>query len=307
MKLDIMVVDDEQPAIDQLTELIVQSMPIDRLRTYTNSIEAWQQLQIDSPDLVFLDIEMPGLNGMTFAERIFQENLKSRVVFVTAYHQYAINAFEHNALDYLLKPVRPERFLKTLQKIMQPPIYEKRPQASIAQQQGYISCFGSLEVTGPLGQVQWLTAKAEELFAYLLVHKQVKLDHIIDDVFSDSTLERAKWNVHTTLYRIRNSLRDAGLEEQISIQYKNRKYVFELQDVIVDLDDFFASTDPHKLLELFQDDLFGAMDALWTHTVHANVLQHLFDQLEKAIQQAEKAGDQEEFEYFQRFWNDLQN
>ena len=55
MKLGIMVVDDEQPAIDQLTELIVQLLPTERLRIFTNSVEAWQQLQTEPPDIIFLD------------------------------------------------------------------------------------------------------------------------------------------------------------------------------------------------------------------------------------------------------------
>ena len=50
---------------------------------------------------------MPGIDGLTLAEQVFQANLKSHIIFVTAYHQYAIKAFEYNALDYLLKPVRP--------------------------------------------------------------------------------------------------------------------------------------------------------------------------------------------------------
>jgi two-component system LytT family response regulator len=307
MKLDVMIIDDEQPAIDQLTELIEQSLPVGRLRTYTNSAQAWRQLQLESPDIVFLDIEMPGLDGLTLAERVLQENLQSRIVFVTAYHQYALTAFEHNALDYLLKPVRAERFLKTLQRIMDDSSRKHGHAPTMMNQRCQVRCFGTLEVMGPYGQVQWLTAKAEELFAYLIVHKQVKLDQIIDDVFPDSTLERAKWNIHTTLYRIRHSLRDAGLDAQIAIQYKNRKYILETQDVEVDLDVFFASSNPQQLLSLYKKDLFSSFDVFWTHTISAKVQNHLLSHLNQAIEQANKEGDFERVDYYRRQLVDFDN
>jgi len=270
------------------------------LRIFTNSVEAWQQLQTEPPDIVFLDIQMPGIDGLTFAEQVLQANLKSHIIFVTAYHQYAIKAFEYNALDYLLKPVRPERFLKTLQRIMDNPLRNEVHSTVAMQQNCQIHCFGELEVIGPNGQVQWLTAKAEELFAYLLVNKNVKLENIMDDVFPESTLERAKWNVHTTLYRIRQSLRDAGLDEQhIAIQYKNRKYVLDTQNAEVDLDLFFATSDPQKLLALYREELFNSIDSLWSHTIVANVQRHMLDHLEQAIQQAKNEGNIERTEYYQ--------
>jgi two-component SAPR family response regulator len=106
------------------------------------------------PEIVFLDIQMPGIDGLTFAEQVLQANLKSHIIFVTAYHQYAIKAFEYNALDYLLKPVRPERFLKTLQRIMDKPLRNEVHSTVALQQNCQIHCFGELEVIGPNGQVQ---------------------------------------------------------------------------------------------------------------------------------------------------------
>ncbi len=67
--------------------------------------------------MVFLDIQMPGLNGLKLAERLGADDKAPHIVFVTAYHQHAVQAFEHSALDYLLKPVSAERLAKTVAKL----------------------------------------------------------------------------------------------------------------------------------------------------------------------------------------------
>lgn len=79
-----------------------------------NGIEAAERIAALAPDLAFLDIQMPGLNGLEVAQGI---EGSTRVVFVTAYDEYALNAFEHAALDYVLKPVKNDRLARTLDRI----------------------------------------------------------------------------------------------------------------------------------------------------------------------------------------------
>ena len=79
-----------------------------------NGVDAAQRIRELEPDLAFLDIQMPGLNGLEVAQGI---EGATRVVFVTAYDQYALDAFEHAALDYVLKPVRSERLARTVERI----------------------------------------------------------------------------------------------------------------------------------------------------------------------------------------------
>lgn len=80
-----------------------------------NGLEAAQAIEQHAPDLAFLDIQMPGLNGLEVAQGV--ENGRTRVVFVTAFDEYAVQAFEQSALDYLLKPVKAERLARTVDKI----------------------------------------------------------------------------------------------------------------------------------------------------------------------------------------------
>jgi two-component system LytT family response regulator/two-component system response regulator LytT len=80
-------------------------------------VEALRVIEEYQPDLVMLDVQMPGLTGFEVARRVFEAGLDSQLVFVTAYDQYAIDAFDVNAVDYLLKPVEPERLATAVDRV----------------------------------------------------------------------------------------------------------------------------------------------------------------------------------------------
>ena len=82
-----------------------------------NGLDALRLIDEQAPDVVFLDIQMPGLTGLALAERLAGEHKAPRIVFVTAHDHYAVAAFEHSAVDYLLKPVSAERLAKTVAKL----------------------------------------------------------------------------------------------------------------------------------------------------------------------------------------------
>lgn len=108
-KLKILVVDDEQPARKKLVKLVNQTGENIIIEEASNGIEACEKILESKPDLVFLDIQMPGMTGIEVVQNISSENAPM-IVFVTAFDQYAIKAFEINAIDYLLKPFDQERF-----------------------------------------------------------------------------------------------------------------------------------------------------------------------------------------------------
>ncbi|HEU4938059.1 MAG TPA: LytTR family DNA-binding domain-containing protein [Vicinamibacterales bacterium] len=103
------VVDDEQLAREELCFLLGQLDGIEVVGQASNGIEALRTVDEQSPDLVLLDVQMPGLTGFEVARRLLQAGIDAHFVFVTAYDQHAIEAFEVNAVDYLLKPVEAER------------------------------------------------------------------------------------------------------------------------------------------------------------------------------------------------------
>src|SRR5436190_2745429 len=102
------VVDDEQLARAELCYQLEQ-LGIEIIGQAGNGVEALRVIEEQQPDLVMLDVQMPGLTGFEVARRVMQGGSVAQVVFVTAFDQYAIEAFEVNAVDYLLKPVDPER------------------------------------------------------------------------------------------------------------------------------------------------------------------------------------------------------
>ncbi len=114
-RLRVMVVDDEQLARDELCYQLEQLAEIEVVAQAGNGPEALSAMDSHEPDLVFLDIQMPGLNGFEVARRLLERATPSpALVFVTAVDQHAIEAFEVNAVDYLLKPVEAARLEQAL-------------------------------------------------------------------------------------------------------------------------------------------------------------------------------------------------
>src|SRR5262245_13385418 len=103
------LVDDEQLARDELGFLLGQVGGIEVIGQAGNGVEALTTIDRLQPDLVFLDVQMPGLTGFEVARRLIDTQVPSHIIFVTAYDQHAIEAFEVNAVDYLLKPVEQTR------------------------------------------------------------------------------------------------------------------------------------------------------------------------------------------------------
>ncbi len=115
--LSALIVDDEKPARERLERLIAPIEAIETLGQAANAQEAMQFIEQSAPDLAFLDISMPEINGIQLAEWIQQHYPTVKIIFTTAYDEYALEAFEVNATDYLLKPIRRERLFKAVKKL----------------------------------------------------------------------------------------------------------------------------------------------------------------------------------------------
>ena len=109
MDLRAVLVDDEQLARDELGYLLGQLGGVEVIGQAGNGLEALTTIDRLQPDVVFLDVQMPGLTGFEVARRLLEGRGASHIIFVTAYDQHAIEAFEVNAVDYLLKPVDQSR------------------------------------------------------------------------------------------------------------------------------------------------------------------------------------------------------
>jgi two-component system LytT family response regulator len=111
-----LVIDDSRLARNELKRLLKDFDNIQIVGEASNAMEAREKIETDKPDLIFLDIQMPGKNGFELLEEL---DYIPEVIFTTAYDEYAIKAFEFNALDYLLKPVQKDRLAGALSKIVE--------------------------------------------------------------------------------------------------------------------------------------------------------------------------------------------
>lgn len=122
--LEVLVVDDERPALDDLAYLLRQHPQIGSVATAGDATEALRRLRDGSFDAVFLDIRMPGLDGLELARVLDRFARPPGIVFVTAFESHAVEAFELAAVDYLLKPVHPERLADAIRRLG--PVHQRR-------------------------------------------------------------------------------------------------------------------------------------------------------------------------------------
>ncbi|HXG33999.1 MAG TPA: LytTR family DNA-binding domain-containing protein [Bryobacteraceae bacterium] len=118
MTIRALVVDDEQLACEELAYLLREFPEVEVVATGTNGLEALKLIEEHEPDLVFLDVQMPGLDGMGVIRQVREKKLPlPHFVLATAYDQYAVEAFRLEATDYLLKPVNKERLAETMERV----------------------------------------------------------------------------------------------------------------------------------------------------------------------------------------------
>src|SRR5699024_4523098 len=162
-------IDDERLALDYMTHLLEKIDSINLLKTFQKGKEGLEFILRESVDVVFLDIHMPEIDGLQLAEKILEKKPHIDIVFVTAYNEYAVTAFELSAIDYLMKPVKPERLQKTVGRLRE----EKKIQTFVEEKTNKLRIRLGYSVSFALEDnafepLKWRTAKARELFLYLL-------------------------------------------------------------------------------------------------------------------------------------------
>src|SRR6202044_828481 len=118
MSLTALIIDDEPLARQELQYLLERVGGVEVLAQGTNGIEAVDLIRTHKPDVVFLDVQMPGMDGFAVLKKLLKKKARlPQVVFATAYDQYAVRAFEVNAVDYLLKPFDRARVQQALERV----------------------------------------------------------------------------------------------------------------------------------------------------------------------------------------------
>jgi len=273
--MNAILIDDEPLALRDLERQIRKIGGVDIAATYYDPIDAIAELPSTRPCVVFIDIDMPDLNGLEAAEQMLQFDSSIDVVFVTAYEEYAVKAFDLNALDYLLKPLNPERLARTLDRIAQK---QKKPAApkEAAHGPSMIRSFQQASIENGNGETfHWRTTKAQELFAYLVYrrHQQVRKDVLIEVLWPHVEMKRAYSLLYTTIYQLRKSFESSGLPFQI--KSSGNGYSIFLGNAVLEAEEWEnglnaappldAQSLPHHLMlmELYRGDFLADHDYPW--------------------------------------------
>lgn len=211
--LKAIIVDDEELAIERLNDLLLENGEVEILKSFLEPEEALNFIMEQNIDVAFLDIDLPGMNGLMLANLIINTDSNIEVVFVTGYDEYAVKAFELNAIDYLMKPVTKERLGKTIEKLT------KNKNKYSANVEAKVSCFGGFDIYtyNKPQKVKWRTSKAEELLAFL-IHNEGKIvsrDYLVDNLWKEIEPLKAMNNLNATTYYLRKALNNIGIKECI--------------------------------------------------------------------------------------------
>ncbi|MEI7554896.1 response regulator [Candidatus Chlorohelix sp.] len=221
------VVDDEWLTLEEIKDLVNATGFIRVGKTYENPLIALAEAATSKAEVAFIDIEMPEMDGITLGEKLLEINPALHIVFITAYNQYAIQAFEINALDYILKPVNTERFNKMTQRL-------KIARSNKALQVGVslkIKCFDRLVVSIGDKEVKWKRSKAEELFAFLLIHQNERIhkDTIIEQLWSEYEPNKATPILQTSVCKIRNIFASFA-RNKVALEFSGGCYCLKIDE-----------------------------------------------------------------------------
>ncbi|MFE6078470.1 response regulator [Paenibacillus sp. NPDC057886] len=276
------LVDDEPHALNMLEMFLARTGKVHVAGRAANGFDALDALRNIRPDIWFLDIEMPGMSGLELAANIHEVEPDAVIVFTTAYDQYAVAAFEHEALDYLLKPIEMGRLSRTIERLTKEKRESRPPDPLVVKTDNtdklFVQLLGTFRVAITNGKtLMWRTAKEKELFAYLLLNNSatsaVHRDRIIEKLWPDEPYEKAKIYLHTCVSLLRKNLRNMGIEQLFS--YKSEHYILDKERIRADVFDFLdvsfkieqQADVPIALIEqtlhLYQDELLPQEDYPW--------------------------------------------
>lgn len=242
MMIKAIVVDDEWYNVVEVVDLIEKTGFMNVEKQYENPTKALEEIEMISPDVAFIDIEMPEFDGITLAEKFLEKNPTMIIVFITAWNQYAVQAFEINALDYIMKPINLERFNIMIERIKNKVSIKQKSQSKKLK----IQSFNKLEVSIDDEKVVWQRTKAEELFAFLLMNNgnYVHKDTILEYLWPQYERTKALPILQTSICKIRNIFSD--FKEEVVVKYKGNQYGLFLVSVEFDYNELEKAISNYK-------------------------------------------------------------
>ena len=213
----IYIIDDEPIVLKASEQVVRRAVPDADLMTFESGDDALEHLRTakEYPDTVFSDIEMPGTNGLDFAVRLKQLSPQTRIVFVTAYSEYALDAFRVHANGYILKPMNAMRVLEEIKESAEQRA-ETRPETRTEMLK--IQCFGNFEVFWKGKPLQFARRQTKELLAYLIDRKGASctMEEIAAAIWEDYTNEKnTRAQLRILISDLRHTLANIGMEDLV--------------------------------------------------------------------------------------------
>ncbi|QJD84622.1 response regulator [Cohnella herbarum] len=245
------IVDDEELSVKRLKRILSNTGDVEICGTFFDPREAYQFVAANPIDVAFLDISMPEMNGMKLSRALLDLHASIDIVFVTGYDNYAVQAFDLSALDYLMKPVTAERLAQTLNKLG-----KKQDGLVSVESRIELLLFDGFNISLPRGEsLKLRSPKTEELLAFLICEKSVTREKIIDTMWNDLSPDKAWKNLNSTLYYIRKAIQSSNIVHFIKAD-RNEIWIEET-GIHCDLYEFERllrqiSLEPEQSAELFK-------------------------------------------------------
>ncbi|WP_172256290.1 response regulator [Saccharibacillus deserti] len=234
-----LLVDDEKLALLHLKNMLEQQNGVRVAGMFSDANRALEEIGETAPDIVFLDIEMPEIDGLELAARIRALDEAVDIVFTSGSVRHALDAYEFYPLDYMRKPINRQRLGQTLDRARHRLEHETCREAN-PNSSPVLLCLGPLRVHYPgtgAAYLKWRTSKAQELFAYLLHNRGriVGRDELFGLLWNGFDSERAAAQLYNTVYTVRAVLKEAGLNISIVKGGPVSGYRLELGQVQLDV------------------------------------------------------------------------
>jgi two-component system, LytTR family, response regulator len=239
----ILIVEDELDTLSEIEDYLRcydEAMEIEACSNPLLAIKACQTITFDA---ALLDIQMPEMTGLELADCLSAMSPETSFVFITAYNNYATEAFELNAVDYILKPIRQERLNKALDKIKRE-VAEKEKLFANPSCEVTIQAFGKLMVSSGDNILKWKRHKSSEIFAYLLYQQGVPIhkEKLCEMMWPEYDPQKALTYLQTIMYQLRKNIMEIG-GSRIMIEYADHCYRLSLNGVYYDVDFFLEAYD----------------------------------------------------------------
>jgi len=256
--MKVILVDDEKSMLLIMKKMILKIPDIEVVGAFQGSSEAYEFIKENRVDIVFVDIRMPEESGLDFARRIMLEFVGIDLVFLTSYKEYALEAFDVYAVDYIVKPVSQERLERTINRVMKRHISQlaSRDEGTSARLSVY--CLGGLTIKDEDDEIVRLnSSKSLELLAYLILNKGsfVSKWSVMEDVFGEMPRHNAETYLNTTIYKLRKSLEYNGMKSVVISA--NESYRIDIKDIYIDFINFEHQV--NNLLVLNESNLDEAL------------------------------------------------